>query len=133
MCNTYFFLQERQGAGRPDREEQEGLQEPEQLEMIKTQPRSQQTGNSLGLVELGKETFALEVFGKPRLLYFDLVSDMPVATSTMKNENYLVNSLTLWRRGQFLFARGKMLPPDLPEAKIIEFRISCQHFSFPES
>lgn len=50
--------------------------------MIKAQPGRPQTGNSLGLVELQKETFALEVFGEPPLLYFDSVSDMAVEVST---------------------------------------------------
>lgn len=62
------------------------------------QAARQPTGNSLGLVELQKETFAPRSVWQPPLLYFDSVSDTTVEVSTVKNEKCLVSSFALWRR-----------------------------------
>ena len=52
-----------------------GLWEPTQLEVIKTQPRRQQTGNSLGSQSCRKKPLPQKCLAAP-LLYFDSVSDM---------------------------------------------------------
>ena len=76
-----FSRNKRQRAGRPDGEGPEGLQEPTQLEVIKTQQRRQQTGNSLGPGRATARNLCPRSVWQPPLLHFDSVSDMAVEAS----------------------------------------------------